>query len=167
MVYEKLSKNALYCMYAAGAVTGGILLAVIGAVDYFWIFPENIVIGKWISLAAAVLILVDVLISPYFRFCRYRYGINEECIDIQEGYLFVKRHIVPIERLHKLEMKTGPLDRLFHVGKVIVTTAGGDVTIAFLDMGKAEKIADTLKRRINEIVVEKREEERQADHGRG
>ena len=106
MVYEKLSKNALYCMYAAGAVTGGILLAVIGAVDYFWIFPEDIVIGKWISLAAAALILVDVLISPYFRFCRYRYGINEECIDIQEGYLFVKRHIVPIERLHKLEMKT-------------------------------------------------------------
>ena len=49
MVYEKLSKNALRCMYAAGAVTGVILLAVIGAVDYFWVFPEDIDAGKWIS----------------------------------------------------------------------------------------------------------------------
>ncbi|MBE5062597.1 PH domain-containing protein [Lachnospiraceae bacterium DSM 108991] len=166
MVYEKLSKNALRCMYAAGAVTGVILLAVIGAVDYFWVFPEDIVIGKWISLGAALFILADVCVSPWFRFCRYRYGINEECIDIQEGYLFVKRHIVPIERLHKLEMRTGPLDRAFGVAKVIVTTAGGDVTIAFLDTERAERIADTLRKRINAIAAEQREERREMDHGR-
>lgn len=163
MVYEKLSKNALYCMYAAGAVTGVILLAVIGAVDYFWIFRQNIVVGKWISLILVLFILFDVCVSPYFRFHRYRYGINDECIDIKEGYLFVKRSIVPIERLHKLEMKTGPIDRLFKVAKVIVTTAGGEVTIAFLDVDKAEKIADSLRRRINEIVAEQREEQRQRE----
>ena len=165
MVYEKLSKNALRCMYAAGAVTGIILLAVIGGVDYFWVFPKDIAIGKWISLGVALFILLDVCVSPWFRFCRYRYGINEECIDIQEGYLFVKRYIVPIERLHKLEIKTGPLDRAFKVAKVIVTTAGGDVTIAFLDTERAEKIADALRKRINEIVAEQREERREKDHG--
>lgn len=63
-------------------------------------------------------------------------------------------------------MKTGPLDRAFGVAKVIVTTAGGDVTIAFLDTERAERIADTLKKRINEIVVEQREERRETDHGR-
>ena len=36
--YEKLSKRALNCMYTAGAATGAAVLAVIGAVDYFWIF---------------------------------------------------------------------------------------------------------------------------------
>ena len=56
---------------------------------------------------------------------RYRYSINEECIDIREGYLFVKRNIVPIERLHKLEISKGPIDQIFHVAKVTVTTAGG------------------------------------------
>ena len=53
-MYEKLSKRALYCMYVAGIITGAVVLAVIGAVDYFWIFPENITVGKWISLAVAV-----------------------------------------------------------------------------------------------------------------
>ena len=113
MKYEKLSKNALYCMYTAGILTAVVVIAILGAVNYFWIFPKDIEIGKWISLALLILIGIDALISPVFRYHRYRYSINEECIDIQEGYLFVKRHIVPIERLHKLETAKGPIDQIF------------------------------------------------------
>ena len=156
-VYEKLSKRALYCMYVAGIITGAVVLVIIGAVDYFWIFPEDLTAGKWISLILAALIILDVAISPYFRYNRYRYSINDECIDIIEGYLFVKRNIVPIERLHKLQTARGPLDQLFGVAKVIVTTGGGDVTISFLEEEKAEQIADALRRRINEIVIEQRD----------
>ena len=104
------------------------------------------------------LTLFDMLVSPYFRYCRYQYCINDECIDIKEGYLFVKRHIVPIERLHKLQTAKGPIDQIFKVAKVVVTTAGGDVTIRFLDEEKAGHIAESLKERINEIVIEEREE---------
>ena len=154
--YEKLSKRALNCMYTAGAATGAAVLAVIGAVDYFWIFPGNITIGKWISLIPAVLTLIDVLVSPYFRYHRYRYSINEECIVIIEGYLFVKRNIVPIERIHKIQTKKGPVDQMFRVAKVIVTTGGGDVTLSFLEDERAEQIADKLRKRINEIVSEQR-----------
>ena len=154
--YEKLSKRALNCMYTAGAATGAAVLAVIGAVDYFWIFPGNITVGKWISLILAVLTLIDVLVSPYFRYHRYRYSINEECIDIIEGYLFVKRNIVPVERIHKIQTKKGPVDQMFRVAKVIVTTGGGDVTLSFLEDERAEQIADNLRKRINEIVSEQR-----------
>lgn len=154
--YEKLSKRALYCMYTADVIAGAIALAVVGAVDYFWIFPDNITVGKWISLILAVLILIDVFASPYFRYHGYRYSINEECIDIIEGYLFVKRNIVPIERIHKIQTKKGPIDQLFRVAKVIVTTGGGDVTLSFLEDERAEQIADNLRKRINEIVSEQR-----------
>ena len=116
-----------------------------------------------ISAAVIILFLLNALISPYFRFQRYRYSINEECIDLKEGYIFVKREIVPIERLHKLETQRGPIDRMCGVEKLIVTTAGGDVTLRFLEEEKAEQIADYLKKRINQIVVEQREEEREED----
>ena len=154
--YEKLSRRALNCMYTAGVIAGVIVIAVIGAVDYFWIFPDDIVVGKWVSLILAVLTLIDILFSPYFRYHRYRYSINEECIDIIEGYLFVKRNIVPIERIHKIQTKKGPIDQLFRVAKVIVTTGGGDVTLSFLEDERAEQIADSLRKRINEIVSEQR-----------
>ncbi len=157
MEYEKLSVRALKCMYLASLPAGIIVLAAVGIVDYFWIFPQDIGTGKVISLIVAILTLVDVLLSPYFRYHRYRYSINEECIDIKEGYIFIKRNIVPIERLHKLQTAKGPIDRLFGVAKVVVTTAGGDVTIRFLEEEKAERIADSLRSRINEMVIEQRE----------
>lgn len=163
MKYEKLSIRALYCMYVAGILVCAVSLAVIGAVNYFWIFPENIGIGKAISVILIVLLLLDTLISPYFRYHRYRYSINEECIDIREGYLFVKRNIVPIERLHKLKTAKGPIDQLFKVEKVVVTTGGGDVTISFLEEERAEQIAESLRRRINEIAAEQKEKDRSGE----
>mgnify|MGYP001861186924 FL=1 len=162
-MYEKLSKRALSCMYTADIIAGIIVLAVIAAVNCFWIFPDNVTAGKWISLALVILILVDVLVSPYFRYHRYRYSINKECIDIIEGYLFVKRNIVPIERIHKIQTKKGPIDQLFRVAKVIVTTGGGDVTLSFLEDERAEQIADSLRKRINEIVSEQRQQGGQSE----
>ena len=158
MKYEKLSKRALGCMYVATALASVIALAVIGAVNWLWIFPKDMDI-----LALMILILFDALASPYFRYHRYWYSINEECIDIKEGYLFVKRNIVPIERLHKLQTLKGPIDQMFKVAKVVVTTAGGDVTIRFLEEEKAEQIAENLRGRINEIVVSQREEDGEED----
>lgn len=64
----------------------------------------------------------------------------------------MERNIVPIERLHKLQTNRGPIDQLFGVAKVIVTTAGGDVVIRFLEVQKAEEIADLLRMRINEAA---------------
>ena len=140
-------------------------MAVLGAAGIFWIFPQDITVGKWILLILAALTLADVLISPYFRYHRYRYCINDECIDVIEGYLFVKRNIVPIERLHKLQTKKGPIDQIFKVAKMVVTTGGGDVTLSFLEEEKAEQLAQSLRKRINEIVAEQREEQR-AHYGR-
>ena len=54
MKYEKLSKQALKCMYTAEIIGNVILLAVIGAVNYFWLIPKDIGIGKIISTVLAV-----------------------------------------------------------------------------------------------------------------
>lgn len=154
---EKLSKRALGCMYTAAIIWAIIGVGAIVAVNVFWLIPEGIKIGTNISIVLAVLLIIEQAISPYFRFHRYRYSINDDFIDIYEGYIFVERNIVPLERLHKMQTLRGPIDRMFKVAKVVVTTAGGDVTLRFLDEEKAEFIAESLGKRINQIVVEKRE----------
>lgn len=156
---EKLSKRALGCMYTAAIIWAVIGIAGIIVANVMWLIPERIQIGTTISIVVAILILANAIISPYFRYHRYRYSITDEFIDIYEGYIFVERNIVPLERLHKMQTVRGPIDRMFKVAKVIVTTAGGDVTLRFLDEEKADFIAESLGRRINEIVVEKREKD--------
>lgn len=159
MGYEKLSKRALGCMYVATGIASVVGLLFVSLINWLLFFPKDIGIGKMLSLVLVVIIILNALISPYFRYCRYRYSINDECIDIKEGYLFVSREIVPIERLHKLQTEKGPIDQIFKVAKVNVTTGGGDVTIRFLEEEKAEKIAESLRNRINQIVVEQRQED--------
>ena len=154
---EKLSKRALGCMYTAAILWALIGIGILIAVNVLWLIPESIQIGTTISIILGVLLIANAAISPYFRFHRYRYSINDEFIDIYEGYIFVERNIVPLERLHKMQTLRGPIDRMFKVAKVVVTTAGGDVTLRFLDEEKADFIAESLGRRINQIVVEKRE----------
>lgn len=160
MSYEKLSKKALGCMYVATAVGMLIVIAIIVCLNVFWFMEEGLDVAMWISIAIAVICVLNACISPYFRFHRYRYAIDDECIDIMEGYLFVERNIVPIERLHKLELDRGPIDQMFGVAKVTVTTAGGDVVIRFLEVEKAEAIAKQLRERINQIAVAERELEK-------
>lgn len=157
MKYEKLSKRALGCMVTAELVAGVVVLGIVAALWYFWLGPHDVAVGKLVAVLVGLYTVFSMTVEPFVRFYRYRYAIDEECIDIKEGYFFVKRHIVPIERLHKLETAKGPIDQLFRVAKVTVTTAGGDVTIRFLDEEKAEVIADTLRTRINEIVREQRD----------
>lgn len=154
---EKLSKKALGCMYLATSIWSAILLGILVSLNIFFFLPEKIIIGQAVSVILAVAILVNAVASPYFRYHRYRYKIDGEFIDIREGYLFVTRQIVPIERLHKMETVRGPIDAMFGVAKVKVTTAGGDVVIRFLEKEKAEKIAEGLGRHINRIVKEQRE----------
>lgn len=156
-MYEKLSKRALFNMYL-GTITGtAFLLAIVIVLETVFLIPEKITIGVIIGYVAIVVMICHALLSPVFRFFRYRYKIDEECIDITEGYIFVTRTIVPIERLHKMEVVRGPYDKICGVAKVNVTTAGGDVTIRFLETHKADAIAETLKRKINEIAIEEKQ----------
>lgn len=154
---EKLSKKALGCMYVATGIGSLIGLGILVAINVLLFIPEDIQVGKIVSLVLGGVILFHALFSPYFRFHRYAYKIDDEFIDIREGYLFVTREIVPIERLHKMETLRGPIDTMFGVAKVKVTTAGGEVTIRFLEQEKAERIAEGLGRYVNRIVKEQRE----------
>lgn len=143
-------------MYVGSGIMDVIVF--IGAVLLWnFVIPHNWIWESVIYYAILILCALDLMIFPYIRYCRYQYRITEEAIDVKEGFFFVERNIVPIERLHKIKTMRGPIDHLFGLTKVIVTTAGGDVTIRFLEEEQAEQIAQTLQQRVNRIVVKQRE----------
>ena len=155
MQYEKLSKEAIGCMFVATLVQLIISSSILFVI--WFIFREYLPqIVKSIMIVIILLDLLYLIISPKIRYERYRYSITEDAIDVREGFIFIKRSIVPIERLHKIAIEKGPIDRMFKLAKVIVTTAGGDVVIRFLQDEKSEFIAEALKKKINDIAIESR-----------
>ena len=98
--YSKLSKNALICMYIASGILD-VILAV--AVDVVWrLFFAEEMWAMIVAIVVLVLCVFELLVSPCIRYNRYKYHIDDECIDVIEGLVFVQRNIVPIERLHKI-----------------------------------------------------------------
>ncbi len=157
MEYQKLNVNARGCMLVNEIIFALISTIVIGVIQYF-------LRGTELPFPAILPWFLDAVIwvlcvaAPFFRYNRYRYRFSEEDIDVKKGFLFQHRDIVPIERLHKVALESGPIDRIFGLSKVIVTTAGGDVVIHFIEEQEAEKIVDKLKARINQYAIESREE---------
>ena len=120
--YRKLPVRALRCMYTADLVAGLIVLAVIGAVNYF----------------------------------SGRYRSGQLFLAVPEGYNCREMDLAGPGAADAGGYDGQPIDQAFHVAKVIVTTGGGDVTLSFLEEERAEQIADSLRKRINEIVLEQR-----------
>ncbi len=155
MKYENLSKGALKCMYVATFI--GTLIGMIITFSGYFIGLNNFGDGYKlllliVTIIVSLVLIANLIFAPHFRFKRYKYLINEEKIDVIEGFIWKKRIIVPISRIHKITLNRGPIDTMFGLSKVTLTTAGGEAVIRFLKLDQAEFIADKLKDKVNEVV---------------
>ncbi|NCC87293.1 MAG: hypothetical protein EOM05_05430 [Clostridia bacterium] len=155
MQYKALNKKAIGCM-RLNAIIWSVILAFSG-INTVVILSKGFKIPTAIYITLGVLIVLMIIydiVTPIIRYKRYRYFIDDEMFMVVEGLWFIKKSIAPIERIHQIEVSRGPIDRMFGLSKVVITTAGGVVAIKFLENKLADEIADKLKNRINNIVNE-------------
>lgn len=158
MEYKKLNKKAMTCMYVKTWIAS--MIWIVGMVAFNILLKDEIpsVVSGVIYGLVAVIIIYS-LIAPKLRYERYRFLLTEEEFAVRKGLMVTKTEIVPIERLHKIEVSSGPIFRAFGLKEIKVTTAGGEINVSYLDNEVADKIAEHLKTRINTIAVEERNAE--------
>ena len=149
MNYSTLSKRAKTVMLIT-AMIQGILFAAAALFIIANVFGRGSETGLVLALVCAALAVAYIIIVPIVRFKRYRYLIEADRIEIIEGVFFIKRTLVPIDRIHQISVSRGPIDSAFDVAKVSVITAGATATFRFLDEEKADEIALHLNNRIRE-----------------
>jgi membrane protein YdbS with pleckstrin-like domain len=101
------------------------------------------------GIAAAVTALgavVFVGVAPLWRYRVHRWDIGPQAVYTRSGWLVQERRIAPISRVQTVDTQRGPLDRLFGLANVTVTTASsaGAVRIVALDSDVADRIAARL-----------------------
>lgn len=132
------------------AMIQGILFSAAALLIIAKVFGRVSETGLVLALVCAALAIAYIIIIPIVRFKRYRYLIETDRIEIVEGVFFIKRTLVPIDRIHQISVSRGPIDSAFGVAKVSVITAGATATFRFLDEEKADEIALHLNTRIKE-----------------
>ncbi len=110
------------------------------------------------AVALAVLMAVLTIVFPKIYYDHYRYFISEDRVDVRRGIIFLTHTVVPLERIHQVEVVSGPINRMYGLADVSITTAGGVAKIEYLETEEAERIADELNAIVDAIVKGQRNE---------
>ena len=149
------SKSVMYIKY-------GIAVAVlIVAAVILFVFRKDVGINDiavYAAIAGAAVPSIVLLAMPTIFYRHYRYIVDTEKVDVRSGVFFIRRTVVPIERIHQVQVRTGPLSNRVGLADVWVTTAGGNAVIQYLDREIAESIAEYLKDSINKIIRDRETE---------
>jgi hypothetical protein len=134
-------------MWAAEAAIGWIVLLVLeilaatlgwfGAPGWVWaaVLPVTVVLGA-----------AHTVLMPIIRYRVHRWETTPEAVYTQSGWLSIEWRIAPISRIQTVDTKRDPIERLFGLSSVTVTTASaaGPVEIKGLDHDVALSLADEL-----------------------
>jgi uncharacterized protein len=109
--------------------------------------------GWWHVLAAVGTvfgIVTFVVVAPLWRYRVHRWDVSLDvptpAVFTRTGWLVQERRIAPISRVQTVDTHRGPLDRIFGLANVTVTTASsaGAVRIVALDVDVADRIVAQL-----------------------
>ncbi|ONM50789.1 PH domain-containing protein [Nocardia donostiensis] len=91
-----------------------------------------------VLLAAAV---IGVGVVPRWRYRVHRWEVTDDAVYTRVGWLTQESRVAPISRVQTVDTERGPLERLFGLATVTVTTASsaGAVQISELDLPMAEQ----------------------------
>jgi membrane protein YdbS with pleckstrin-like domain len=132
-------------VWALGAAIPWTVLAV---AQLIWITVDQQVV--WLHAAAAAVTVLGaalfVGVVPRWRYRVHRWEISSQAVFTRSGWLVQERRIAPISRVQTVDTYRGPLDRLFGLANVTVTTASsaGAVRIVALDSDVADDVAARL-----------------------
>lgn len=132
---------AIICLLAASIAEFFLMSA-----DFYETWMLYIIVG------IVAIIIVFLMIRPILFYNHYAYIVNSEKVDVRRGIFTITTTMVPIERIHQIEIKKGPINNMFGLSDVYVITAGGVASIQYLKQDVAEEIADELNNVVNKII---------------
>lgn len=146
---HRLSPNFLISNLVAGAMFYGIIALLIMIVRYqpFWPLPDDV--AAFFALAIGLVFAALTLSMTYHLLADrlYRYSAREQDVSCSSGLIFHATRCQPILRIQHIEIKRGPIERLFNLASLHIFSAGGDfqsLVIPGLETETANKLHEFI-----------------------
>lgn len=121
---------------------------VILAAEIGWFLPADWLHGWVIAVPVGTVLVAatHLTVMPQWRYRVHRYEVTDEAVYTQAGWLNQERRIAPISRVQTVDTARGPLEQLFRLANITVTTASsaGALEIKGLDRALAEQVVENL-----------------------
>ncbi|MDT3738016.1 MAG: PH domain-containing protein [Candidatus Kapabacteria bacterium] len=143
---------AIKIIWAVGIFIQFVFYTVVLAFLEFFVIPGNL--NNWIipkGMIAVCCFVIGVILTiavPLLRYKFWRFEVREDEIYIERGILTRIKTTAPYRRIQHLDVQQSILERMAHLGKLVIYTAGtrgADVVIPGLPIEYAEDLRDKLK----------------------
>lgn len=113
-----------------------VLGPVLGLFDLHW----------WLLAPLVLLDAAYVVVVPAWRYRVHRWEVTDTAVYTQTGWWSRERRVAPMSRIQTVDWNQGPVERLFALANVTVTTASaaGALSVAGLDRRTAEELVADL-----------------------
>lgn len=104
-----------------------------------------------LKIAAGVVLflqLLNMVIYPFVEYIQWSYLVNDDRIEIKKGIIWHSHTIIPISRIQNVSTTAGPLQRIFRLSTVTISTAGSNCAIKQLAPEVAAQMCETLEHEI-------------------
>ncbi|PRX53389.1 hypothetical protein B0I32_128145 [Nonomuraea fuscirosea] len=103
--------------------------------------PPTRELFMWFTLGSLVPGLLYLAVMPLWRYRVHRWEVTGDAVYTASGWLWQQWRVVPLSRVQSVDTLRGPLQQLFGLSGITVTTASSSaVSIKGLDA----KVADEL-----------------------
>jgi hypothetical protein len=141
---HRVSRTAIR-YWAARAL--GLWLVVAGAQVVWWVTGGGGT-GLHVALLAATVVVAGAhtTVMPRWRYAVHRWEVAPAAVYTRAGWLHQESRIAPISRIQTVDSERGPLEQVFGLANVTVTTASaaGPLKIHGLDRDTAQRLVDDL-----------------------
>ncbi|GAA4946544.1 PH domain-containing protein [Actinoplanes utahensis] len=141
--------------WASQAALIGLPLPLTFAILWLTIPPTRGFFG-WATVIALVPAVVYNVVMPAWRYRVHRWETTDTAVYAASGWLWQRWRIVPLSRVQTVDTVRGPLQQMFGLSGVTVTTASaaGAVKINGLDQRVAAGLVERLTRSTEAIPVD-------------
>ena len=149
---KKISPYSRKMWTIDGLIATGIFLVIAVSVNIFLEFNalwKYILTGSIYGLA--LIILINSLFMPKYKYEKFRYDMDEEKITLKYGVFTEINVIIPMRRVQYVDTEQGIILRKHKLINLTVHTAGGEYQIPYLE----SEVGSKLQLSIAKIVQER------------
>jgi membrane protein YdbS with pleckstrin-like domain len=124
----------------------GWVVVLVGESVWVWSARADVGLPAMLMTVTVLVAAAHLVVMPRWRYAVHRWEVTSTAVYTQSGWLTQERRIAPLSRVQTVDTERGPLEQLFRLANVTVTTASaaGPLRINGLDLVTAQGLVVEL-----------------------
>lgn len=154
MYYNKLSENSakyIFTIYLLLAILINLVIIALSIIVESMVELKYKLVFNLVLISVIIIIYIFSILKSTLLISNYSYIINDNKIESIRGAFIVKRDIMLLKNVYKIEINRRIISRIFKVADIKFISCGGTIKLKYIGYDKLNKIENIIQERMCNI----------------